>query len=103
MTIFKKLVRDNIPKIIEASGRRCSVELLEGDDLLRALKHKLREECDEFDEAENIEELADISEVVLAIAAALGIAQNQLEDERVAKRDKNGGFSIGVFLIEDDV
>ena len=71
MPIYNKLVRDNIPAIIKASGKSCTTRTLSQNELLKALKEKLNEECQEFDECENLEELADICEVLMALTQAI--------------------------------
>ncbi len=100
MPIYNKLVRDNIPEIIEASGKSCTTRTLSQNELLEALKKKLNEECQEFDECENLEELADICEVLMALVAAVGSDKAKLESVMAAKRLKNGGFEKGIYLVE---
>lgn len=43
--VYKKLVRDRIPEIIEATGKKCEVRKLKDDDeFLQELNRKLQEE-----------------------------------------------------------
>ena len=42
--IYNKLVRDNIPEIIEASGKTCEMEILSDEEYLQMLDKKLDEE-----------------------------------------------------------
>ncbi|QCB51969.1 phosphoribosyl-ATP pyrophosphohydrolase [Rhodococcus sp. PAMC28707] len=96
-----KLVRDLIPSIIEASGRVPKYRTLNPRDYGNALIDKLFEEADEFREAmlENRrEELADILEVVRALAAHLGLTDAALDDLAVGKRAKRGGFEKRIWL-----
>ena len=63
MNIYNKLVRDRIPEIIEESGKKCSMRILNEDEYLTALEQKLNEEVAEYQTDKNIEEMADILEV----------------------------------------
>ncbi len=97
---YNKLVRDRIPEIIEASGKSCVVETMSDDDYLRALDAKLEEELAEYHRERNIEELADLMEVIRAAAAARGYSVEELERVRAEKAAKRGGFEKKLFLIE---
>ena len=70
---YNKLVRDRIPEIIESSGRICAPEILSAEDYLQMLDAKLDEELAEYHAHQNIEELADLMEVIRACAVAPGI------------------------------
>lgn len=98
--IYHKLVRDRIPEIIEASGKICVVEILSDEDYLRMVDAKLDEELAEYHRDQNIEELADLLEVVYAAAAARGYAPEQLEQVRAEKAVRRGGFEKKLLLKE---
>ena len=100
MTSFNKLVRDHIPAIIEASGRKAITRTLRGMELIDALAEKLNEEVTEFQRSRSTEELADILEVVRALGEHLGVTADELEAVREKKAVERGGFSEGVFLVE---
>lgn len=95
-----KLVRDRIPEIIEASGKSCSTEILSAEDYLRAVDAKLDEELAEYHKDQNIEELADLLEVIRAAAIARGYTIEDLERVRVEKAAKRGGFEKRILLKE---
>ncbi len=97
---YNKLIRDRIPEIIEASGKSCVVETLSDDDYLRAIDVKLDEELAEYHEEQNIEELADLMEVIRAAAVARGYTVEELERVRAEKAAKRGGFEKKLFLRE---
>ncbi len=97
---YNKLVRDRIPEIIEGSGKSCVVELLDDDDYLRAIDAKLDEELAEYHKEQNIEELADLLEVIRAAAVARGYTVEDLERVRAEKAAKRGGFEKKLFLRE---
>ena len=97
---YRKLVRDRIPAIIEAGGKACVWEVLPQEEYLRALDTKLEEELAEYQESKSIEELADLLEVIRAVAAARGCSWEQLEQIRQEKRDARGGFEKKILLLE---
>ncbi|HZJ57124.1 MAG TPA: nucleoside triphosphate pyrophosphohydrolase [Clostridia bacterium] len=98
--IYNKLIRDNIPDIIEASGKRCTVETVEGEELVKLLNEKLQEEVDEYIASNDIEELADIVEVIRGILHNRGVTVEELEGIRFKKKEERGGFSGGIKLLE---
>ena len=96
--IYNKLVRDNIPEIIEASGKTCETEILSDEEYLKMLDMKLDEELAEYHQEQNIEELADLLEVLYATAKARGYSIEELEQVRVEKQKARGGFDKKVLL-----
>ncbi len=101
----EKLVRDNIPKIIEESGNKCEFRILSDEEYAKSLGEKLKEEVAEFIkeyEAENdeqaIKELADIQEVILAIVDMIGVEQDKFELIRKNKAKANGAFKNKISL-----
>lgn len=101
MTItYDKLVRDRIPEIIEAEGRKCVTETLSDEDYLRRVDAKLDEELAEYHKDQNIEELADLLEVVRAAAAARSYTVEELERVRAEKAVKCGAFEKRILLKE---
>lgn len=97
---YNKLVRDRIPEIIEASGKSCVTEILPDEAYLRMLDTKLDEELAEYHADQNIEELADLMEVIRACAVARGYTIEQLEQVRAEKTAKRGGFEKKILLKE---
>ena len=97
---YKKLVRDRIPEIIEASGKTCVTEILTDADYLRMVDAKLDEELAEYHKDQNIEELADLIEVIYAAAKARGYTLEQLETVRTEKAAKRGAFEKKFLLKE---
>ena len=101
MTItYNKLVRDRIPEIIMASGKTCSTEFLPEEMYLKLLDAKLDEELAEYHRDQNIEELADLLEVIRAAAVARGYTVEDLERVRAEKAEKRGGFAKRILLRE---
>lgn len=95
---YNKLVRDRIPEIIEASGNTCITEILSDEDYLRMLDAKLDEELAEYHADQNIEELADLMEVIRACAVARGYTIEELERVRAEKAARRGGFAKKILL-----
>lgn len=95
---YNKLVRDKIPEIIEASGKKCETQVLNDDAYLEMLDRKLGEELKEYQENHEVEELADILEVIYALAQARSVSKEQLEEIRKAKADKRGAFEKKILL-----
>ena len=99
--IYNKLVRDNIPDIITAKGGTPITAILNEAEYKKALEDKLYEEYQEVLEAsgdERCEELADVIEVIRALAK---LENSSLEDIiKIAdeKRAKRGGFDNRIFL-----
>jgi predicted house-cleaning noncanonical NTP pyrophosphatase (MazG superfamily) len=92
-----KLVRDKIPEIIRAKGELPSTRIAKGAEYQSLLLAKLSEEVLEFIASDGDPgELADILEVVIALADGLGIGQQELERLRAKKAAERGGFSQGI-------
>ncbi len=102
MTDFRKLVRDKIPDLISADGRTPVVEVLPASERQRALLEKLTEEAAEAVKASDEdlpEELADVVEVLRALASGLGLSWDDIMNLADDKRDRRGGFEQGLFLV----
>lgn len=97
---YNKLVRDRIPEIIAASGKTCVTEVLSDEEYLKMIDAKLDEELAEYHKDQNIEELADLLEVIRAAAMARGYSIEKLEKVRAEKAEKRGGFEKKLLLIE---
>ncbi|MGG7176392.1 phosphoribosyl-ATP pyrophosphohydrolase [Clostridium paraputrificum] len=98
MKKYDKLVRDKIPNIIKADGKECEVDIVKGKAKYELLEKKLIEEVGEFLEDKNLEELADVMEVLFGLANELGYSEDELIRKRNGKRDERGGFKEGIVL-----
>ncbi len=96
--IYNKLVRDKIPEIIEKSGKQCEVEILSDEKYLEMIDKKLDEELMEYHKDKNIEELADLLEVIYAATKAHGYSIEDLEKVRAEKAENRGGFDKKILL-----
>lgn len=88
-----KLVRDKIPEVIRRNGAEPIFHIATPEELPTLLRAKLVEEVDEFLESDEPEELADVLEVVLALARELGVPPEDLERMRQEKAAERGGFT----------
>lgn len=98
MRVFNKLVRDNIPDICKNNGQTPKYEVLDDKKYKFELKKKLKEETGEFLFSDNIEELADIVEVVEALANANGSSFDAVMRIKGEKAIKNGKFEKKLYL-----
>ena len=98
---YHKLVRDQIPRIIEADGGQPVTRVLDQARYLTALRAKLMEEAGEAQAAPDGQlrsELADVLEVLQALAAAHGMSWEDVLAEAARKRRERGGFDQRIFL-----
>ena len=98
MRKIEKLVRDKIPQIIVESGRRCEFRILDNSEYAIYLRKKLEEEVHEFMVEDSIEELADLLEVVEAIAEDKGVSWTEVMNIKQHKAMKKGTFTQKIFL-----
>src|SRR5262249_24089267 len=96
----QKLVRDRIPDSIGTSGRTAVTRVLQGRELIDRLFEKLVEEHAELLASESLDEVADMIEVLFALAKQLGHSEEAVILRRKAKREERGGFDRGLYLIE---
>ena len=99
---YHKLVRDRIPEIIEKQGETPKIRILEDEEYRRCLEAKLDEEVGEYHRDRNTEELADILEVVFALAAANGCSREAFLEIYRRKHEARGGFEKRIFLISKE-
>lgn len=99
MKTFNKLVRDKIPTIIENNGELAETKILNDEEYLFELNTKLQEELKEYLESGDVEELADLQEVLLAILDAKKVPVEEFETLRKSKVAKRGAFKEKIFLI----
>lgn len=99
---INKLVRDHIPMICEENGQTPETKILDGEHYTAALRAKLCEEVEEYLSDENKEELADILEVIEALAENQGSSLHEIMEIKQHKQTKNGAFRNKIFLISVD-
>ena len=97
---YHKLVRDRIAEIIANSGKQCVCSTLSDDEYITMLDAKLNEELAEYQESKSMEELADLLEVIRAVAKARGRSIDEVEAIRRDKAARRGGFERKILLVE---
>lgn len=96
MAEYNKLVRDKIPEILDRKGVVYEKRIATQEEYKVELIKKLREELEEFEVAGDVEELADIMEVVEALKLLPEYAL--AEEARKKKKKEKGGFETRVIL-----
>ena len=99
MKTYDKAVRDGIPDIVRAEGKRCIVAQVSDDEFLGYMEEKLFEELHEYIESKSPEELADLLEVIYRVAELKGMDIDELETLRKKKRRERGGFTKNFILV----
>jgi len=97
---YNKAIRDKIPEIIKESGYSCNVKTLTDGEFLVEIEKKLVEEVQEYQKDKEVNELADILEVIYRIAQLKGISKEELEGLRIKKVQDRGSFDKNLFLID---
>ena len=103
MKVYNKLVRDKIPEIIASdNGKTCTTRIMEDNEYLESLNTKLQEELKEYLESGEVEELADLEEVLRAILDVKKVSYQDFERIRNGKNEKRGSFKKKIFLVSVD-
>lgn len=100
--VFNKLVRDKIPNKIESNGEVAITRILSDDEYKNELYKKLLEESHEVINSQGgedtLEELADVLEVLKAIAELNNKKIDDVIEKANQKRLNRGGFEKRIFL-----
>ena len=99
---MEKLVRDKIPALIREKGGEPNIRVLDEKEYRVRLEEKLQEEVGEYLQDKNAEELADILEVVLALADSIGCTREMLQETYRKKHNERGGFKKRILLISNE-
>ncbi len=98
---YNKLVRDKIPANIDSiEGRKSNWRIMSDDEYIKELNRKLLEESHEFIEENDVEELADVMEVIDSIMKTKNITWDEVKKAQEIKRNKKGGFDNKIYLID---
>lgn len=96
-----KLIRDNMPSILRASGVQVFERIMDKEEYIERLKDKLLEEANEVITASNqkaiCEEAADLLEVILSIAHLYNLSLNDIIHAAEKKRLEKGGFKNRIY------
>ena len=99
--MYKKLVRDRIPEIILSKGETPITRILSDAEYKEELEKKLHEEYLEVLDAEGenrIEELADMLEVMEALASVENKTLEDVLTVKAKKQEKRGAFKDKIYL-----
>ena len=99
--VYNKLVRDKIPNIIKEKGETPVIKVLDEINYKKELEKKLYEEYKEVMEAigdDRVEELADMLEVIRALASLENKNLNDIIALADKKNEKRGPFEEKIFL-----
>ena len=97
---YNKLVRDKIPEYIRKKGGNPITHIADDAEYWQKLKEKLFEEMEEFRKDENMEEFADLLEVIDAIADYKRFDRNEVKNVREKKAAERGKFKDRIILDE---
>ena len=101
MEKYNKLVRDKIPSIITNNGEFPVTRILNDKEYKIELERKLYEEYQEVinsKDKDRLEELADMIEVIKALASLEGKNLQDIILIAEQKREKRGGFKDRIYL-----
>lgn len=96
--VYNKLVRDLIPEIISAQGKKCTTHIAGDEEYEQELLKKLSEEVKEFLEGPCEEEIADVLEVLDGLVELFGFSHESIERIKGEKKSDRGGFQSRIIL-----
>jgi len=99
--LLNKLVRDKILADMQGMGQQVTHRKLDDAEYVRELRKKLLEEAGEFDTTkpeDALKELADVLEVVEALAKQIGTDFDGLRKLQAEIREKRGGFEDRTYV-----
>ncbi len=101
---YNKLTRDNIPQMIEESGRKQTSRVMNEKEYEEALINKVIEEIDEYRISNKEEELADIFEVLDCLIELKNYEPMHIDYLQLIKREARGSYKKRILLqeVEDD-
>lgn len=108
---MEKLVRDNIPDIIEAKkGYKPMFRIADSSEIQRLMRNKLREELTELGYAmedepiENIiDEIADVGQVLKDSGLEVNLSSRLAEARRLEKLQERGGFTRRIVMESTEI
>lgn len=98
VTEYRKLVRDNLPKILEGQGLKVKTHEADSEEYEIELLEKLREEAIEFKNAKSVDELVDLLETLDAIKKFYDWHDTEIDIVRTQKFAEKGGYSKRLIL-----
>ncbi|WP_240419672.1 nucleoside triphosphate pyrophosphohydrolase [Paenibacillus periandrae] len=105
MKTYNKLIRDKIPQVMDTNGVTYIIIKLNDQEYVEKLNEKLQEELDEYiasESKEQVEELADLVELIYAILENKGVSIEEFENIRLKKKEERGGFEEKLLLLSTE-
>ena len=96
--VYNKLVRDKVPEVAVKAGQIPYYRKLASYEFLPELNKKLLEEVQEYLKTNNIEEIADILEVMAAILEVNNISREEIKGIMDRKAQERGKFKDMIYL-----
>jgi predicted house-cleaning noncanonical NTP pyrophosphatase (MazG superfamily) len=100
---YGKLVRDKIPEIIESNNEVPVIKILDDNEYKKELEKKLYEEYLEVLDSngmDRVEELADMLEVMKALANLENKTLDDVIEVSKKKESKRGAFNKKIYLVK---
>ncbi len=98
--IYNKLIRDNIPTILQQKGITTKTHIADKKEYTKKLLEKLEEEVKEYTQSQTIDEMADIFEVITTILKEKQWTIEQVIAVQQQKREQKGAFTARIILEE---
>ena len=93
MKVYNKFVRDKISEITASDNdKTCVTRIMEDDEYLKSLNTKMKEELKEYLESGDVENFADLEEVLRATLNIRGVSNDDFEKIRNTKVAKRGSL-----------
>ena len=100
MIKYNKLVRDKIPDIIKTDGGECKFHVAKKNEFGELLNEKVFEEAMELIKNPCAEEIADVLEVIEALARMHHINIDEIKEAKKKKREERGSFNL-MFVLDE--
>lgn len=101
--VYNKLVRDLIPEYLASKSIEYKMHIATNEEYEEKLFTKLQEEVTELIRDKNIEELADLLEVIDGVIMYKNFSRTDIEKLKQEKFEKRGGFSKKIILEETTI
>ncbi|MDD3302642.1 MAG: nucleoside triphosphate pyrophosphohydrolase [Candidatus Gracilibacteria bacterium] len=105
MKEIDKLIRDNMPEILDKKGIPYKTEVSSGYKLREYIIKKIIEEVQELIDADKlgdkdkiIGEIVDVTDIIKKYCKEMGINEEEIEKVRTQKNKERGGFDKGIIL-----